>query len=70
MRCKDCVYCWQEEGENYATCHFVQATCFDVPPCEWEDIETAEAEAEAIAYAKEKNIKIKGIYDDMCKLHY
>lgn len=51
MRCKDCVYHWQEEGEKYATCHFERVTCWDVAPCEWEDIDTAEAEAEAEYWA-------------------
>lgn len=34
MKCKDCAYCWQEEGEKYPRCHF--EGLFDAP-CEYDD---------------------------------
>ena len=37
MRCKDCVFCWKNEDEDYPSCKFEVRTVWDIPPCEYED---------------------------------
>lgn len=42
MKCKDCVYCWQDDDDDFPQCHFDgdfggQPTA----PCEFEDDEEA-----------------------------
>ena len=37
MRCKDCVFCWKDEDEDYPSCKFEVRTAWDIPPCEYED---------------------------------
>lgn len=40
MTCKECIYCYKEDGEKYARCHFDdicgEPTWVNVPPCEEE----------------------------------
>ena len=35
--CTNCAFCWQEDTEKYATCHWESRCPGDVPPCEEED---------------------------------
>lgn len=37
MRCKDCVFCWKDEDEDYPSCKFEVRTVWDIPPCEYEN---------------------------------
>lgn len=39
MTCKDCSFCYRAEDDKYPTCQFRRLTCWDVPPCEQEDID-------------------------------
>lgn len=53
MTCKECVYFYYDEGEKYESCHFDQNTCWDVPPCEQEDIDR-EREIDEMEWEREK----------------
>ena len=37
MTCKECPFCWKDESEKYPCCHFEIRTCWDIPPCEYDD---------------------------------
>lgn len=37
MTCKDCCFFWEDDDEKYPRCHFEERTCWDIPPCEYED---------------------------------
>lgn len=37
MKCTDCPYCWQDEGEKYPTCKYSYNDNY--APCEVEDQE-------------------------------
>lgn len=37
MRCTDCTYCWQEDGENYPSCKYPYNDGY--APCEYEEPE-------------------------------
>ncbi len=37
MRCTDCGYCWKEQNEDYARCHFEGPDGW--APCEQEESE-------------------------------
>lgn len=37
MRCKECPYCWQDDDENFPTCHFESQGEWDKAPCEYDD---------------------------------
>ena len=53
MTCKECVYCYKERSEKYARCHFERYTCWDVPPCEQEDIDR-QRELDEMEWEREK----------------
>lgn len=38
-RCKNCGYYWQEENEDFATCHFESVAVWDLAPCEYDDLD-------------------------------
>lgn len=40
--CKDCVFYWREDGEDYARCHFVERCPGDYAPCEEPDFDSEE----------------------------
>ena len=42
MKCNDCPYCWKEEEEEYARCHWVIRCPGDYPPCEEPEYEEEE----------------------------
>ena len=37
MKCKDCPYCWKDETDRFARCHFEERSPGDQAPCEYED---------------------------------
>ena len=37
MLCKDCAFCWTEQGDNFPQCHWEEKAPDDLPPCEIED---------------------------------
>lgn len=37
MTCKECVYCWKDEDEEYPTCKFEKTFDGDLAPCEIDD---------------------------------
>lgn len=37
MRCKDCNYCWKNDGEKFASCKWESQCPGDCPPCEYDD---------------------------------
>ena len=37
MNCKECCYCWKDEGEKYPSCKWVQKAPGELPPCEEEE---------------------------------
>ena len=37
MRCKDCPYRWQDDDENFPTCHFESQGEWYKAPCEYDD---------------------------------
>lgn len=39
MTCKECYLCYKDEGDAWPSCHYTGSTCWDVPPCEQEDID-------------------------------
>lgn len=38
-RCKDCPYHWEDENDNFPTCHFERQVDWDMAPCEYDDEE-------------------------------
>ena len=44
MTCKECGYCWKEEGEKYAHCHFEGPEGW--APCEQDEEEYEEEDEE------------------------
>lgn len=36
LQCKECAYCWREEGEKWPRCHYESLGTFDPAPCEVE----------------------------------
>ena len=48
LECKDCSYCWKDEDDKYARCHFQEMhgdpSWLDVPPCEEDWFEEVTAE--------------------------
>lgn len=36
-RCQSCGYHWQDEDEDFPTCHFESMGPWDPAPCEFED---------------------------------
>lgn len=53
MICKECVYCYANPGEKYAWCHFENNSCWDIPPCEQEDIDR-QREIDEMEWEREK----------------
>lgn len=39
MTCKECVYYYTDRSAKYACCHFEHNSCWDIPPCEQEEID-------------------------------
>ena len=39
LKCKDCPYCWWEEGDwsDYPTCHWTVKAPGDKAPCEYDE---------------------------------
>lgn len=50
MKCTECCFYWKDDDEHYARCHFEQRTCWDVPPCEYEDDTDNEYEGDYSEY--------------------
>ena len=48
MECKDCVYCYKTDEDDYPRCQFFSITPYDVPPCEYE--EEAEDDLDPFGY--------------------
>lgn len=42
MTCKQCAYYWQDDGENFAQCHFNSMGVWDLAPCEYDENEQEE----------------------------
>ena len=39
MKCNECVYCWKEDDEDFACCHFAPRAPGEEAPCEYDDYE-------------------------------
>lgn len=37
LTCKECVFCWKDDEDNFPCCHFERRTSWDVAPCEQEE---------------------------------
>lgn len=53
MTCKDCSFCYRTEDNKYPTCQFRRLTCWDVPPCEQEEIDR-QREIDEMEWEREK----------------
>ena len=37
LECKDCCYCWQNDGEKYPSCKWESRCPDDKAPCEYDE---------------------------------
>ncbi len=44
LKCKNCVYCWQDEDEDFPSCHCEKTSIYNVPPCEEEEYDEYDEE--------------------------
>ena len=55
MICSECVYCWKDEHEEYARCHW-EPVCWEQAPCDEEEHHEAPYEVHYNgAYFKDDN---------------
>ena len=46
MTCKNCVYCWKAEDDDFACCHYEKIANWDLAPCEQDCDDTEDLRGE------------------------